>query len=226
QTFGHFTPTSTRAGARPRRWVAGLYAAGDGRDVRSPTRREAGPSGRLALAVLPPPLDVVAHPLAVLPVPALRLGLDPQAGDRRRPAVVAEGDEAEVTDGAQAPLAGERVLAVDLAAHDHARPPGPGDAAPDLDDLADVDRRAEVDRLGGGGHHDAAAEARAGHGRVHVHELQEASAEHGAQGVHLVGEDRVDGDDPVGDAGLERFLLHPSSIGSPRPRANIGGDDA
>src|SRR5690606_26222726 len=95
QTFGHFTPTWTRAGARPRRWVAGLHAAGDGRDVRSPTRREAGPSGRLELAVLPPPLDVVAHPLAVLPVPALRLGLDPQAGDRRRPAVVAEGDEAE-----------------------------------------------------------------------------------------------------------------------------------
>src|SRR5690606_26331524 len=92
--------------------------------------RGARPSRGLRRAALAAPLDVVAHALAGLPVAPLHLGLDAQARHGRGPAVFAERHEADVADGAQAPLAGERVLAVHLAAHDHAGAPRPRDAAP------------------------------------------------------------------------------------------------
>src|SRR5690606_18306508 len=132
------------------------------RGERSTARPWCCGSGRFVCLALAAPVDVVTYPLAGLPMRALEIRLDPQARHPGGLAELVDGHEVHVADRAQAPVARERVLAVDLAAHDHACRSRPCHATLHLDDLADVDGVAEVDGLSRGCHYHAAREAGAG----------------------------------------------------------------
>src|SRR5699024_6223455 len=101
-----------------------------------PNKRESGSGDRVA-AALAPAEDVFAYPGTDFEVGLFFAVPDLQCRNGCGPAVCTDCYEVHVTDGAQSPLAAQRVLAEHLAADDHAAAPGPHDPAPDLDDVTD-----------------------------------------------------------------------------------------
>src|SRR5690554_1521216 len=178
----------------------------------SPGCGPVGWSGRFRLFAVAAAHDVLAHALAGGPVALLHLRLHPQCGHGAGAAVLIQRHEVEVADGAEPAVTGERVLAVDLAAHDHAAATRPGHAALEFDDLAHVDGVAEVDGFRGGSYHHGAAEALRGDGGAHVHQGEDLAAEQRAEGVGHVREGGLHAGDPIGHYGFIGGVGHEAII--------------
>lgn len=126
-----------------------------------------------------PRVDHLADLRANCVLGARRVVLERQARHQQRLALWVDRDQAKVAGGAHAAVAFQRVLGVDMHAHDHRRAADEDHARDRLDDFAGVDGRAKVDPLARGGDERLAAKAQPGDCGGLIHQRHHLAAEHG-----------------------------------------------
>jgi len=163
-------------------------------------------------------------------------GLGYDLGDFDAMTCCVDGDEGEVCGGDVSEPLLANVFHHGLDANFHGGTEGPIDACFEDEQVADLDGGDEVEVVHGGGDDEGARVAAGGHGAYQIHELHEAAAEKGAEGVGIGREDdfaalRLGGADGTrtGAIGHSSIVIgaygHPNARGAPVgvPVASGGG---